>query len=103
MKLYHFLNEFEFYFVLFYFVSFYYFIYFLCKYDRGGEGAYSDPYRLHNMDVFEYELNNPMALYGSVPIMISHKKKNSAGVFWLNSAEMWVDIEKSQGSGNQVI
>ncbi|TKS72276.1 Neutral alpha-glucosidase AB [Collichthys lucidus] len=26
-----------------------------------------DPYRLYNLDVFQYELYNPMALYGSVP------------------------------------
>ena len=33
----------------------------------------TDPYRLYNLDVFEYELNNPMALYGSVPVMLAHK------------------------------
>lgn len=33
----------------------------------------TDPYRLFNLDVFEYELYNPMALYGSVPLMIAHK------------------------------
>ena len=33
----------------------------------------SDPYRLYNLDVFEYELNNPMALYGSIPYMVSHR------------------------------
>jgi hypothetical protein len=31
-----------------------------------------DPYRLYNLDVFEYELNNGMALYGSVPVLIAH-------------------------------
>jgi len=30
-----------------------------------GDGAhYKDPYRLYNLDVFEYELDEPMALYG---------------------------------------
>jgi len=33
----------------------------------------SDPYRLYNLDVFEYELYNAMALYGSVPYLIAHK------------------------------
>ena len=33
----------------------------------------TDPYRLFNLDVFEYELYNPMALYGSVPVMWAHK------------------------------
>ena len=32
-----------------------------------------DPYRLYNLDVFEYEVNNHMALYGSVPVLIAHK------------------------------
>ena len=32
-----------------------------------------DPYRLFNLDVFEYELHNPMALYGAVPLMMAHK------------------------------
>lgn len=31
-----------------------------------------DPYRLYNLDVFEYELNNGMSLYGSVPVLIAH-------------------------------
>lgn len=30
--------------------------------DRGGEGAYTDPYRLYNLDVFEYEADSEMAL-----------------------------------------
>lgn len=36
-----------------------------------------------------------MALYGSIPFLLSHKLGSSAGVFWLNAAEMWVDVEKS--------
>jgi len=32
-----------------------------------------DPYRLYNLDVFEYELDNVMALYGAVPVMLAHK------------------------------
>lgn len=55
----------------------------------------TDPYRLYNLDVFEYELDNPMALYGSIPFMLSHRQKQTSGVFWLNSAEMWVDVEKN--------
>ena len=33
----------------------------------------TDPYRLFNVDVFEYDIKNPMALYGSVPYMLAHK------------------------------
>ena len=28
----------------------------------GGENAYTDPYRLYNLDVFEYEADSEMAL-----------------------------------------
>jgi alpha 1,3-glucosidase len=52
--------------------------------------------RLYNFDVFEYELNNPMALYGSIPLMISHTKTHTVGVFWFNSAETWVDVTEDK-------
>lgn len=61
-----------------------------------------DPYRLYNLDVFEYELDNPMALYGSIPFMQAHRLKQTTGVFLLNSAEMWVDIEKTSKSKVQL-
>lgn len=54
-----------------------------------------DPYRLYNLDVFEYELNNPMALYASIPYMLAHNQKFTVGVFWLNAAETWVDISSN--------
>ncbi|KAI6865419.1 putative alpha glucosidase II, alpha subunit, partial [Hortaea werneckii] len=56
------------------------------KETRGGEGKHSDPYRLHNSDVFEYEEDSPMTLYGSIPFMQAHKKDSTVGVFWLNTA-----------------
>ena len=34
-----------------------------------------DPYRLYNLDVFEYELEETMALYGSVPWIMAHNEK----------------------------
>ncbi|ESO08740.1 hypothetical protein HELRODRAFT_74366 [Helobdella robusta] len=52
----------------------------------------TDPYRLYNLDVFEYELYNPMALYGSVPFMLAHNALNTVGLFWLNAAETWIDV-----------
>ena len=33
----------------------------------------SEPYRLYNLDVFEYELDSRMALYGSIPVMLAHR------------------------------
>lgn len=61
---------------------------------RNTKGA-TDPYRLFNLDVFEYETNNPMALYGSVPMMVAHSVDSTVGLLWLNAAETWVDIESS--------
>ncbi|RLV63727.1 hypothetical protein DV515_00017975, partial [Chloebia gouldiae] len=51
-----------------------------------------DPYRLYNLDVFQYEVFTPMALYGSVPLLLAHRPRLSLGLFWLNAAETWVDI-----------
>ncbi|XP_075213212.1 glucosidase 2 subunit alpha [Lycorma delicatula] len=52
----------------------------------------SDPYRLYNLDVFEYELNSPMALYAAIPFMVAHSVSKTAGIFWLNPSETWIDI-----------
>ncbi|XP_077433473.1 neutral alpha-glucosidase AB isoform X2 [Vanacampus margaritifer] len=54
-----------------------------------------DPYRLYNLDVFQYELYNPMAIYGSVPVMLAHNAQRTTGMFWLNAAETWVDISSN--------
>ncbi|KAI1932854.1 glucosidase II [Ophidiomyces ophidiicola] len=70
------------------------------KETRGGEGQHSEPYRLYNADVFEYELNSPMTLYGSIPFMQAHRGGSTVGVFWLNAAETWVDIVKMKQSPN---
>jgi len=54
----------------------------------------TDPYRMYNLDVFEYELWNPMALYASIPFMMGHSAKGSVGLFFLNAAEGWIDVKK---------
>uniref|UniRef100_A0A6P7G3N1 Glucosidase II subunit alpha n=1 Tax=Diabrotica virgifera virgifera TaxID=50390 RepID=A0A6P7G3N1_DIAVI len=55
-----------------------------------------DPYRLYNLDVFEYELDSTMAIYGSIPVVYAHSPKRTIGAFWLNAAETWVDINNSK-------
>ena len=67
---------------------------------KGGDGEFSEPYRLYNADVFEYELNSPMTLYGAIPFMQAHRKDSSVGVLWLNAAETWIDIVKKQQQSN---
>ena len=67
----------------------------------GSEGGseYAAPYRLYNLDVFEYELDNPMALYGSIPFLLAHDAAApgggaTVGLFWHNPTETYVDIKK---------
>lgn len=64
------------------------------------ESKYNDPYRMYNADVFEYEIDSPMTLYGNIPFMQAHKKDSTVGVFWLNGAETWIDVTKSKTSAN---
>ena len=66
-------------------------------------GVGIDPYRLYNLDVFEYRLDTTMALYGSIPFMMSQKKGKSTAIFWLNSSETWVDIDNSPPSSVRFI
>ncbi|KAF2721130.1 glycoside hydrolase family 31 protein [Polychaeton citri CBS 116435] len=70
------------------------------KETRGGDGKYTDPYRLYNSDVFEYEMDSPMTLYGAIPFMQAQKKDSTVGVFWLNAAETWIDITKTSTTAN---
>ena len=56
------------------------------------ETASGEPYRLFNLDVFQFELDERMALYGGIPFIASHTPDQSAALLWLNSAETWVDI-----------
>lgn len=62
----------------------------------------TDPYRLYNLDVFEYELYNPMALYGSIPLMYAHNEESSVGVFWMNTAETWIDVASNVADKSMV-
>jgi mannosyl-oligosaccharide alpha-1,3-glucosidase len=60
-----------------------------------GPGIESDPLRLYNLDVFEYATDSPFGLYGSIPFMTAHRADRTVGAFWLNAAEMYVDISKT--------
>ena len=59
----------------------------------GSNAEYEHPYRLYNLDVFEYDLDVPMALYGAVPLLVSQSvKTGTSGVFWFNPSETYIDI-----------
>ncbi|KAI3866706.1 hypothetical protein MKX03_006554 [Papaver bracteatum] len=60
---------------------------------RGPKIEFSEPYRLFNLDVFEYLHESPFGIYGSIPFMLSHGKVHgTSGFFWLNAAEMQIDV-----------
>lgn len=40
------------------------------KQTRGGEGAYTDPYRLYNLDVFEYDADSEMGIVRTIHVSI---------------------------------
>eukprot|EP00211_Chloroparvula_japonica_P004983 CAMPEP_0119120432 /NCGR_PEP_ID=MMETSP1310-20130426/1470_1 /TAXON_ID=464262 /ORGANISM="Genus nov. species nov., Strain RCC2339" /LENGTH=911 /DNA_ID=CAMNT_0007109909 /DNA_START=1 /DNA_END=2736 /DNA_ORIENTATION=- len=51
-----------------------------------------EPYRFYNLDVFEYELDETMAVYGAIPLLLAHTPEHTVGILWMNAAETWVDI-----------
>ncbi|KAL8278215.1 hypothetical protein RQP46_009388 [Phenoliferia psychrophenolica] len=65
------------------------------KQTRGGEGAYTDPYRLYNLDVFEYDTDSEMAIYGAIPLMKAHRAGSTVAVFHAVGSEAWIDITKA--------
>eukprot|EP00538_Stauroneis_constricta_P000311 CAMPEP_0119563220 /NCGR_PEP_ID=MMETSP1352-20130426/22738_1 /TAXON_ID=265584 /ORGANISM="Stauroneis constricta, Strain CCMP1120" /LENGTH=1054 /DNA_ID=CAMNT_0007611769 /DNA_START=78 /DNA_END=3242 /DNA_ORIENTATION=- len=72
------------------------------KTTTGPGQEYSDPYRLYNLDVFEYDLDVPMSLYGAVPLIISQSlATGTAGAFWFNPSETFVDIMDDETNNGQ--
>ncbi|KAI6198777.1 Glycosyl hydrolase family 31 protein [Aphelenchoides besseyi] len=54
-----------------------------------------DPYRIYNVDIFEYEMKSGMALYGGSAFVVAHNKRHTVGALWLNAADTWVDIHST--------
>ncbi len=66
--------------------------------DTIGEGSYyKEPYRLWNVDIFEYVADSPMALYGAVPLLHAHSARGTVGVLNLVASETWVDVAHTKG------
>lgn len=60
---------------------------------------YEEPYRFFNLDVFEYEIDEPMALYGAVPLIwaihrLGGDKSVASGFLWINPSETFVKLER---------
>jgi len=70
----------------------------------GSSGGYSEPFRLYNLDVFEYELDEPMALYGAIPFLVAHSVSGgvakSSSVYWNNPTETFVDVAKTSAGAS---
>lgn len=58
----------------------------------GSKAQYNEPYRLFNVDIFEYLADSPMALYGAIPLLHAHTARSSVGVLNLVGSETWVDM-----------
>lgn len=56
----------------------------------------ASPYRLFNVDIFEYETDSRMPMYGSIPFLIGIAPSSSVGIFWMNSADTFVDIDRTK-------
>ena len=67
------------------------------------EKQLGEPYRLYNLDVFEYLDESPFGLYGSIPIMTAHGVSNgvakTSGVYFHNPSEMYVDVNVDGSNG----
>ena len=61
-----------------------------------GGGGYDEPFRFYNLDVFEYDLDVPMALYGTIPLAWAvapgRATHSTVGVFYDNPTETYVDV-----------
>eukprot|EP00758_Cryptobia_borreli_P007954 Tbor_TRINITY_DN5345_c0_g4::TRINITY_DN5345_c0_g4_i1::g.4335::m.4335/K05546/GANAB; alpha 1,3-glucosidase len=44
-------------------------------------------YRLYNLDVFHYKLDDPGGIYGSIPFLMAHGTETTTGMLMLNSAD----------------
>ncbi len=60
--------------------------------DKQSGEPLDEPYRLWNLDVFEYEAGHPMPLYGAIPFLLAVNEHGARGMLWLNPSETYVDL-----------
>lgn len=49
--------------------------------------------------MFEYELDETMALYGAIPLLVAPNAASTVGAFWHNPSETFVDIATDAATG----
>ncbi|OBA21044.1 hypothetical protein METBIDRAFT_31664 [Metschnikowia bicuspidata var. bicuspidata NRRL YB-4993] len=54
------------------------------------------PYRLFNVDIFEYETDSRMPMYGAIPLLVGAKPGAAVGVLWASAADTFVDVHKAE-------
>jgi len=75
-----------------------------------GANGFDEPYRFYNLDVFEYALDVPMALYGAVPMVTalhrwpgqggsSGAAATTSGFFFPNPSEGFVKVDAPKQGG----
>lgn len=63
---------------------------------RPDGAAETDPYRLYNLDIPFYVLDNPIGLYGSIPFIVARHSSHTVGTFWHNTSETFVDVSTGE-------
>jgi alpha 1,3-glucosidase len=77
---------------------------FALKDTTGPNAYYHEPFRLYNLDVFEFDLDSQMALYGGIPSLFGLTATGAAtGALWLNPSETFVDIETDEHGGKKSV
>ncbi|KAK4685643.1 hypothetical protein P7C73_g4499, partial [Tremellales sp. Uapishka_1] len=65
---------------------------------KGPSAHYTEPYRLYNVDIFEYLADSPMSMYGAIPLIHAHSPTSSVGVLNLVASETWIDVLHSNAA-----
>lgn len=53
-------------------------------------------YRLYNVDIFEYEIDSNLPMYGSIPFLMVTKPEVTLGMFWINGADTYINVKKGE-------
>lgn len=61
--------------------------------DGSSDKAFKEPYRLYNVDIFEYDADSPMSMYGNIPLIHAQTATRSVGILNLVASETLVDVK----------
>ena len=58
----------------------------------GKDAHFSDPIRLYNGDVYEYDADSTISLYGSIPMLHAHSASSTVAVFDAVGSDTFIDM-----------